>query len=422
MAGFMLMRATDAIMIGALGKEPLAAMAIGNMWGFGLAILGHGAARGLDPAVSQAFGAGDRLAAGRTLVRGWILAIAMAIPIMALHVLTAEGLALLGQPAHLLADAEIYALATMWGLPFAFAFDATRQFLQGLGIMRPATWVVLATVLLNVVLNQWLIHGGLGVPPLGILGSGIATSVCAVVVCTALVGVTWSVLLDWWPGWDGVFEVAPMWALLALALPASIQASLEVWAFIGAGFMMGWLGDVELDAHVIALNLTSLTFMIPFGISAGAATRVGNLLGAGQDWQRSGWLAIGLGAAVMAVSASCFFWVPEPLVSIYTNDPEVLAAGALLLPVAALFQVFDGVQAVAFGVLRGAGDIKVPTLANLLGYYVFAMPLGYWLAFEQHMGPRGVWLGLTGGLSMVAVLLVIRVARIGRTGGVRVTA
>jgi len=414
MGAVFLMGTVDILMVGGLGQQQLAALAVGNLWCFGLSILGHSSARGLDPIVAQAFGAGDRDAAGQALLRGWLLAVLLALPLMALHTLAAEGLGVLGQPEHLLPQAEAYARARMWGLPFAFAFDATRQFLQGLGVMKPATRVAVAGNLVNAALNGLFLYGfGLGVE-----GAGWATAGSMAFLLVGLLWQTRGVLRAWWPAHPRVFAVRPFLELVSLALPAGFQSGLEVWGFIAAGVMMGWLGEVQLDAHVIALNLATLAFTLPFGLSAGAATRVGNLLGAGYAWQRSGWVAVGGTAVLMLGGAALFVGAPVPLARLFTREPSVVLLAATLLPIAGLFQVFDGTQTVAFGVLRGAGDVRVPTLANLLAYYVVGLPLGYWLAFERGWGAVGIWVGLTVALGTVASLLVVRLAWLGRRGGV----
>jgi MATE family multidrug resistance protein len=184
---------------------------------------------------------------------------------------------------------------------------------------------------------------------------------------------------------------------------------LEMWAFSGSNLIAGWLGAPQLAAHTIVLNLASITFMVPLGISQGAAVRVGNLLGAGRPSQArmASWVAIAMGAAVMTVSATAFVVLREVLPAAYTKDATVLALAASILPVAAAFQVFDGTQAVACGVLRGMGKPRPAAVFNLIGYWVLALPIGTWLALRTDAGLAGLWWGLAGGLCLVAVGLVI---------------
>jgi MATE family multidrug resistance protein len=172
--------------------------------------------------------------------------------------------------------------------------------------------------------------------------------------------------------------------------------------------MMGMLGSVPVAANAVAMNLISITFMIPHGIGAAASTRVGNLIGATLSWRSAAWLAVGTGVAWMAVTSIVLAVVPESLALVFTREVEVVALAAALLPVAAAFQLFDGVQVVIFGVLRGAGDTRVPAVVNLVGYWVCGLPLAYWLGVYHQWGPQWVWGGLVVGLAVVALSLVVR--------------
>jgi MATE family multidrug resistance protein len=178
--------------------------------------------------------------------------------------------------------------------------------------------------------------------------------------------------------------------------------------------MMGRLGGAAFAAHAVAINLATISFMLPSGVGVAAATRVGNLVGAGLPWGRSAAIAIGLGAAIVAVPAIAFLLLPKALAGIYTSDVTVVGVAAAIIPLAGAFQLFDGTQAVAFGVLRGAGDLKVPAIVNVLGYWLFGLPIGWVLAFPAGGGARGVWAGLVLGLAAVALLLVLRVGRLSR--------
>ena len=218
----------------------------------------------------------------------------------------------------------------------------------------------------------------------------------------------------YWPGWQGAFAWEPLRPMLRLGLILGLQFGFEVWAFHAAGFMMGRLGAVTFAAHAVAINLATVSFMLPSGVGVAAATRVGTLVGAGFPWGRSAAIAIGLGAGVVLLPALAFVVAARPLATIYTRDPAVVAVAAAIIPLAGAFQLFDGTQAVAFGVLRGAGDVKIPAIVNVLGYWLFGLPIGWVLAFPAGTGARGVWDGLVLGLAAVAVLLVVRVRRLSR--------
>ena len=203
-------------------------------------------------------------------------------------------------------------------------------------------------------------------------------------------------------------------------MPISLQVCLEVWAFNVTVLIVGWLGTQAMAAHMVALNLAAAAFMVPLGISAAATTRVGNLLGAEQPWGPAAWLSVGLGAGVMCLSGAVFFFFPEGLVRLYTDDPKVVALAATLLPVAAFFQVADGVQAVAGGVLRGLADVRVPAAILLVSYWVIGLPLGAWWAVDKEMGPHGVWWGLVLALALTALAFCVRLALLQRRGVARV--
>ena len=216
-----------------------------------------------------------------------------------------------------------------------------------------------------------------------------------------------------WVGWTReALRSAGLREVLKYGVPVALYFSLEVWAFQASTLIAGRLGDLSLAAHTIVLNIASLSFMVPLGISIGAATRVGNLIGAGDrpGAQRAAWVAMGMGAGVMGAFALIFAFGRKLLPLAYTDNAEVIGIAALILPAAAAFQLFDGVQVVGGGVLRGMGRTVPVAVFNLLGYYVLALPLGYIAAFELGMGVQGIWWGLCLGLAFVAVTLFAWVA------------
>jgi MATE family multidrug resistance protein len=196
---------------------------------------------------------------------------------------------------------------------------------------------------------------------------------------------------------------------MGIGLPVAFQMGLEIWAFSGAALLAGLLGAVPLAAHTVALNMAALAFMVPLGISQGTVTRVGNLIGAGRmhDAQRASWVALGMGGGVMCVSATAFVTLRELLPRVYTQDAAVIALCASILPIAAAFQIFDGVQVVGCGVLRGMGRTRPAAIFNLISYWLIGIPLGAWLGLRAGFGLSGIWWGLCLGLAVVATLLVI---------------
>jgi MATE family multidrug resistance protein len=176
---------------------------------------------------------------------------------------------------------------------------------------------------------------------------------------------------------------------------------------------MGWLGTIEMAAHQVAINLASLTFMVPLGVGSASAVRVGHAVGRGDDpgARRAAAAALLCGVGFMACTALLFLALPGELASAYTSDLAVVGLAAALIPIAGVFQVFDGVQVVSSGVLRGLGDTRAPMIVNVLGFWLVGMPVSVWLAFPLGLGPRGLWWGLVAGLAVVALLLVARIAR-----------
>ncbi len=201
--------------------------------------------------------------------------------------------------------------------------------------------------------------------------------------------------------------------MLRLGSPIGVQFLLEFGAFGAIGILMGWLGTVAMAGHQVAINLASLTFMVPLGVSQAAAVMVGQ--GVGREdpsgARRSAGAGILLGASFMVFTAAMFLLVPGLFSHVYTTDLEVLALATLLIPVAGIFQVFDGLQVVASGVLRGVGDTRYPMVVNLLGFWCLGMPVSLWLGFRTAAGPVGLWWGLVVGLAAVAFFLLIRVRR-----------
>lgn len=406
----------DAAMAGHLGEEVLAPVALGNVFSLGLVIVGMAALRGLDPIFSQAWGRGDHRAGRAALSQAILLSVLISLPLLAVHGAPGPLMRLLRQPEDAIVGASQYVWVVAPGVVPAMVFTALTQFLQGMGRMKAPMVAVAVGNVVNILLDWLLMYGPFGLPQLGPMGCGLATTAVRVAMLLALIWLCRDVWAQYRPTWSLARDLPGLRHMLVVGLPVGVQFALEVWAFNASSLMMGALGSTKMAAHAIALNLAALAFMLPFGMGAAAATRVGNLVGAGQPWLRSGWLAVGLGSGVMALTATLFLAFPAPLTSIFTTDPGVSAIVLVLLPFAAAFALFDGIQATTFGVLRGAGDTRFPAMINLVGYWCVGMPMGAWLAFWQGWEERGIWAGLVISLVAVSMMLLLRLWRVGKRG------
>jgi MATE family multidrug resistance protein len=212
--------------------------------------------------------------------------------------------------------------------------------------------------------------------------------------------------------------IRPLFRMLGIGIPIGLQYLLEYGAFYAAAILMGVLGTTQIAAHQIAINLASFTFMVPLGVSTATAVLVGHAIGAGDEdrARRSAIAGIAIGTLFMCASSIAFRLFPVALARAYTSDSTVIALAATLIPIAGVFQVFDGIQAVAAGVLRGIGDTHAPAVINIVGFWLIGLPVSWWLAFRSGGGAVGLWWGIVVGLAAVAIILLARVrVRLGRS-------
>jgi len=412
--GQMLMGVVDTVMVGRVSAEALAAVALGNLYFWGASIFGLGVLLALDPVVAQAVGARDTVAVARGVQRGLVLALALSLLATAVLLPARPVLGLLRQPEGVADIAGGYARITAAGIIPFYAYSALRQSLQAMRRLTPILAAMVAANIANVGLNYVLIFGKLGFPALGALGSAWATSVCRWLMLGFLVAGAWRALRPQLiPVRRDAFSWAPLRRMLVIGAPSGGQYQLEYGVFAVVGVLMGWLGTVELAGHQVALNLASFTFMVPLGVSAAAAVLVGQAIGRGDpaEARRAAAAALTCGVGFMATSAAIMISVPHILARLYTTDFAVAAMAASLIPIAGVFQVFDGMQVVSIGILRGTADTHTPMVVNLLGYWLVGLPISTALGFGTAAGPRGLWWGLTVGLVLVAVVLTWRVRR-----------
>lgn len=414
--GAMLLGVVDIAMVSRVGIHELDAASLGNLWIFGTIIFGMGVIFGLDPIVTQAHGRREHARVALALQRGLVIAVLMSVPIGALWLVTGPALELFSQPADLARSAHDYARIQIWSVPPFLGYFALRQYLQGRGIVAPSLWVMVLANIFNVIGDWILIFGHFGVPAMGLLGAGIATALTRAFLLVALVVWTLAAKLhrDAWVPWSRhAIDLRGLGEILGHGIPVGIQFLLEGWAFQIATLMAGRLGAEALAAHTVVISMASLSFMMPMGLSQGAATRVGNLIGAGDPFgaRRTAWIAFAMGASLMLISATAFVTLRVTLPSLYTDDANVIAIAATILPIAAAFQIFDGLQVVGGGILRGLGQTRPAAIFNFMGYYLWALPIAWWFAFRLGMGLPGIWWALSIGLATVALLLIAWVAR-----------
>jgi multidrug resistance protein, MATE family len=412
--GWMSMGIVDTIMVGRLPNSAVAigATGLGQSLYHSVAIFGGGLLLGMDTFVAQAFGREDLDDARHSLMNGLFLAFLLAPLLMLAISLWPALMQRFGVSPELVEPMRPYLRALNWGTLPLLAYFALRRYLQAVNVAHPIMFALVSANIVNAFGNWALIYGHLGFRAMGITGSGWSTCWARIymVFCLAIT-LLWVESKRLQPGWMSTvrIDLHRMSALLQLGAPAATQILCEIGAFSAATALVAKLGPVALAGHEIALNCAALTFMVPLGISSAAAVRVGQQLGrrdpAGAH--RAGWSAILIGVGFMACSGAVFVSIPKLIARLFTPSPAVIQVGAQLLLVAAAFQLFDGLQTVATGALRGAGDTRTPMLANFVAYWLMGLPLGYVLCFKLGWGALGIWIGLCGGLMIIGSALLI---------------
>ena len=418
--GWISMGFVDTVMVGRLPNSATAigAVSLGTTLFYTIGIFASGIMLGLDTLVAQAYGGGKIEEGHRTLWSSLYLALVLSPAVMIAVLACLPLLAGFGLSPELVAETGPFLKALIWStLPLTVYF-ALRRYLQAMNIVKPVVFALVSANLVNLLGNWALVYGHLGLPKFGVPGSGWSTCVSRVYMMIVLAFA--AVYYDRKRS-TGLWlssrrpEAKRLMELLRLGLPAASQLMAEIGGFTLATFLIGRLGSLALAGHQIALNVASITFMVPLGISSAAAVRVGQAVGARDPHgaSRAGWMALLFGACFMSCSGLTLFLFARPIARIYTPDPAVVRAGAALLIVAAVFQLFDGLQVVATGALRGAGDTSTPMLANLIGYWAIGLPLGAFLSFKLQRGAVGMWAGLCLALIFIgSTLLMVWVRRI----------
>jgi multidrug resistance protein, MATE family len=414
------MTTTDLMMLGRLSPKALAAGALGYNLFLPLLLFGVGLVGAVAPLAASHVGAnpGDAIGVRRIAHQSFLTALALAAP-MWVVLWNAEALLIaFGEEPDLAQQAAVYLRGMLWALGPAFLFFAARSIFAALSRTGPTLLAGLLAVGVNAVANYALIFGKFGLPALGIFGSGLATflSQCFMLLVLVFYGFVdphlaqYRLFNTWWRV-DGR-GLRDLWRLGA---PIGATIMFEVTIFAATVFLMGLIGAASLEAHAIAIQIASLAFMVPLGISQAATVRVGHAYGAGdaQGVSRAGWTALAIGLGFMVLSAMTMLVFPRLLMSGFIDvnalaDAEVVALAATFLRIAALFQIFDGAQSVAAGMLRGVQDARTPMLLALFGYWGIGLPTGAFLAFKTSLAGEGLWIGLACGLACVSLSLIGR--------------
>ncbi len=410
--GWVTMGLVDTVIVGPLGPEAIGAVGIGSILFLALAIFGMGLLLGLETLVSHAYGAGRLDECHRWLLHG------VTLSLLATPLLTAVAVALVlllpswGLQPAVLSLTIPYVKVITWSLLPLLLYASFRRYLQALGIVVPITVALVTANVINAVAAWALVYGHFGLPMMGTTGSAVATLVSRIYLAAALLVSVISYdrrhrislfSVTWRPKRKSLLR------LLRLGVPAATQVTLELGVFAAASALAGRLDPVSLASHQIALNLASLTFMVPLGVASAGAVRVGHAVGRrdAAGAALAGRAALLIGAAFMGAAALAFVLVPRPLIGMFTSSVAVFALGRRLLVVAAIFQLFDGLQGVSTGLLRGLGDTRTPMIGNLAGHWLLGLPIGYTLCFRSGWGVIGLWAGLCTGLIVIGIALAI---------------
>lgn len=411
-AGLLLMLAVDTAMLGHHATDELAAFAAANAVQIVMVLVAVGLLQGTAILTAQAAGAGDRRACGTYFRASLILGLVVGVVLGLLCLAGGWLLARLGQPPEIVERGRPIFLMFAWSYPGLGLWMACAFFLEGLSRPMPGMIVSLSAVGANALLDWLFIFGGLGMPALGAEGAAIATSIVRYLMLFGLAGYVLAVE-------DrralGLFKPSPATAeaarrLFRIGLPLALSRALEAGAFSALTLIAGLLGAVALAGYQITLNLISLIFMAAVGTSTATMIRVGNAVGRRDalEASRAGWAGVALIAAAMGVAAILCFAAPGALAALYTDDAAVRALAGSLIVIAGAFLVFDGVQMVLQGALRGLADIWITSIIQFLSWWAVSVPLGFGLAHAAGLGPSGLIWAILAGAAVSSATLALR--------------
>ncbi len=419
----MAMGVVDTIMAGRLSATDLAAVGVGGSLYAPLLLFVMGLLMGVNPVVAHLHGAGEYERIGRKVWQVLWLGLGVAVPVFFLYRGMSVVMQAFGISDSLIPVAQGYLNALACGLPAAFGYFALRFFNEGLTITKPSMYFAVVGLCVNVLGNWVFMYGHWGFPAMGAIGTGWATSLVQWVMFIAMLIFTFRKRNEQrfhiYKGFG-----RPRWEfqrhILQIGFANGLSICIEVSMFATVALIMGSLGTKTVAAHQVTINFAAFTFMIPLGLSFATTARVGFALGK-RDLpavRLIGFIGAGLSLLVMVCTAAVMISLPEKIAGFYTDDPEVLAIATGLIVLAGAFQISDGLQVAGFGALRGLKDTRIPVIVNIISYWLIGLPCGYLLGLHFDLGARGLWMGLTAGLSVAAVLHNHRFYKLTKQAGV----
>ncbi|NBX76306.1 MAG: MATE family efflux transporter [Proteobacteria bacterium] len=413
---WMTMPVVDNMMVGHLGAESLAGMAIATTYYWLLQLVCLGVLSATNPLVSHAFGRSEVSEYRKIVHSGLALAGVLAIAMGTMVVLGKWVLLFLGQTPELVAIADRYLKAILWGVPFHLAFIVFRQFCDSVEDPTPTIVLVVLGACLNAFLDYSLIYGKWGFPNLGVAGAGFATAFSQSILCIGLASyLTFSKKYRYVNIWHKLeMSKERVREIIKIGLPSSGAMLSEMIYFSGSTLIMGLLGTVAVASHQIALNVASATFMVPLGVSFAVSVRVGGFAGR-RDWsgvQLAGKVGLCLALGLAVFNATFLLVFSEQIVKMYNSDPEIKGLAEKLVRIAGVFQIFDGLQVVGIYILRGLKDTRIPFISTLISYGVLGMGISVGLAFGLKQGPVGFWFGMIFALAVAAGLHQLRFRKV----------
>lgn len=404
---------TDTIMAGQLSAADLAGVAVGNALYLPVILFGMATLVAINPIVSQYLGGRKFFEIGKSARQMLWLVFFLSIPSFFIVRNLDFIMHFVGVDPEIIPLSSKYLKAVAWGVPGLLIFAGLRYFSEGLAITRPAMYLSLFILILNIPADYILMYGKFGLPALGAEGTGYATTIVQLIAGISMIVFTASFkpfkrfnifARTRGPEWKYIKE------FLHVGLPSGASSTLEVLLFASVSVLMGTLSVTASAAHQISINIAATVFMIPFGLSMAISQRVGLAIGQGsmENARFRGFLGTAVCTFVMIFTAILMFTIPGPIVGIYTDDPEVKSLAVSLIFMAGLFQISDGLQVGGYGALRGLKDTRVPMVVNFISYWLIGFSVGYYLGIHTELGPKGLWIGLISGLSVAAILHNLR--------------